>query len=222
MTWPGTVAGLKAAQETLAEEQPPHWEPAVDALVAGCFAAFAKGHTGPGAPGDPVWAGAAVYRGRRAIARATAAGVAGWGYQPGLLALRLGPALETVVRALPERPDVLLVDATGRDHPRRCGLALQLGAVLGMPTVGVTHRPLVAGGAWPADDRGATSPLLLDGDVVGYWVRTRPGRRPVAVHAAWRTGPADAARLVLTVSRHRTPWPIREARRLARRARASP
>ena len=72
-------------------------------------------------------------------------------------------------------PDVLLVDASGRDHPRRCGLALHLGAVLGVPTVGVTHRPLRAEGEWPDDERGATSALVLDGERVGYWVRTKRG-----------------------------------------------
>jgi deoxyribonuclease V len=39
-------------------------------------------------------------------------------------------------------PEVLLVDATGSDHPRRAGLATYLGAILEPPAVGVTHRPL--------------------------------------------------------------------------------
>ena len=34
---------------------------------------------------------------------------------------------------LAEPPDVLLLDGTGRDHPRRCGLAVHLGAVLDLP-----------------------------------------------------------------------------------------
>ncbi|HEY8236284.1 MAG TPA: endonuclease V, partial [Gaiellaceae bacterium] len=76
--------------------------------------------------------------------------MAGNAYEPGLLALREGPVLETAVRALTARPDALLVDATGRDHPRRAGLALQLGAILDLPSVGVTHRPLLADGDWPA------------------------------------------------------------------------
>src|SRR5436305_1869658 len=81
-------------------------------------------------------------------------GPAGAAYEPGLLALRAGRLLEDAVRRLPRSPDVLLVNATGRDHPRRAGLALQLGAVLGVPTVGVTHRPLLAAGEWPADEIG--------------------------------------------------------------------
>jgi deoxyribonuclease V len=115
---------------------------------------------------------------------------------------------------------MLLVDGTGRDHPRRAGLALHLGAVLDLPTVGVTHRPLGAAGKWPPDERGARSPLLLDGEQVGYWLRTRAGTRPLAVHAAWRTDAETAAEVVLSACRLRTPEPLRRARRRARRARS--
>jgi deoxyribonuclease V len=149
-------------------------------------------------------------------------GVVGAGYEAGLLALREGPLLEAAVRALPGLPHVLLVDATGRDHPRRSGLALHLGAVLGIPTVGVTHRPLLATGEWPADEPGAAAPLVLGEEVVGHWVRTVPGKRPLAVHAAWRTDPATALRVVLECMRGvRTPEPIRAARTAARTARAT-
>ena len=114
-----------------------------------------------------------------------------------------------------------MVNATGRDHPRRAGLALQLGAVLGLPTVGVTTRPLVAEGAWPVDQRGARSPLLVGGEVVGCWVRTRAGARPLAVHAAWQTDPDHAVQVVMAATRRaRTPEPLRRARTLARTRRA--
>ena len=110
-----------------------------------------------GIPGDRGWAGAATMCAGELVATASAVGVAGAGYEPGLLALREGPLLAAAVRGLPNAPDVLLVDATGRDHPRRAGLALHLGAVLGLATVGVTHRPLHADGAWPEDDRYAVA-----------------------------------------------------------------
>lgn len=133
--------------------------------------------------------------------------------------------LESAVRALQSAGielDVLLVDATGRDHPRRAGLALHAGAVLDLPTVGVTHRPLLAAGPDPADVAGASSELLLDGELVGHWLRTRRGVRPVAVHAAWRTDPGVAMDVVLrAVARARTPEPLRLARCAAREARAN-
>ncbi|MGH2349074.1 MAG: endonuclease V [bacterium] len=148
-------------------------------------------------------------------------GKAGSSYTPGLLALREGPLLEAAVRSLTEKPDVVIVDATGRDHPRRAGLALHLGALLDLPSVGATHRPLLARGATPPDEEGATTPLLLDEELVGYWVRTRRAVRPLAVHAAWRTSPDVAVAVALALCRgSRAPEPLRLARRAAREARA--
>lgn len=211
-----------AAQQALAAAHPPPpWQVPPEPTVAGCFACLPRASFGTGAAGDPVWAAAAAFRGRRCVGRASASGVAAGPYRPGLLALRQGAPLAAAVRGLPARPDVLLIDATGHDHPRRAGLALQLGAALGLPTVGVTHRPLLASGDWPGEQRGAASPLLLDGELVGYWLRTRTGRRPLAIHAGWRTDPDSAVAVVLPVARHRTPAPLREARRLARLARAA-
>lgn len=213
---------LVRAQEMLGRATPPHWQPAETFTVGGCFVCFERGPSGPGRKGEPGWAGAALVRDGHVLATATVSGQAGAAYEPGLLALREGPLLEGAVGALEERPDVVLVDATGRDHPRGAGLALHLGAVLDLPTVGVTHRPLLATGDWPRDERGATSPLELDGAVVGHWLRTRRGTRPLAVHAAWCTDPATAVHVVTaTLGDTRTPEPLRVARRVARVARAA-
>lgn len=191
-------------------------------LIGACFACFGRNITGPGRAGEPGWAAAAVGRGRRPGSEVAIAGPAGAKYVAGLLAMREGPLLETAVRALPDRPDVLLVNATGRDHPRGFGLAAHLGAVLDIPTIGVTHRVLLAEGPEPADRRGATVELTLGGIVVGHWLRTRPGARPIAVHAGWRTDPETAVTVVMTASRRaRTPEPMRRARRAARSARAA-
>jgi deoxyribonuclease V len=218
--WPDTAAALIDVQRRLADADPPPWRPPEELAVGGCFACTPRGQAGRGGAGDPVWAGAVTFRRRRCVARATAVGTAAGGYEAGLLALRVGAPLAAAVGELAEAPDVLLVDATGGDHPRRAGLAVHLGAMLDLPTVGVTHRPLLATGEWPPDEPGATSPLWLDGQVVGHWLRTRAGRRPVAVHSGWRTDPATAVAVVRAVARHRTPAPLREARRLARLRRA--
>jgi deoxyribonuclease V len=225
--WPRSAQELIDAQRALAAASLEPWEPGLSAAesaslaVGACAVYFPRGQTGRGARGDPAWAAAAVVRAGEVVALATVRSAAGAPYEAGLLALREGPALEATVRALALMPDVLLVDATGRDHPRRAGMALHLGAVLELPTVGVTHRPLVATGAWPDDVRGASSPLVLGGERVGAWVRTRPGVRPLAVHCGWRTRLETAVDVVLAATgRHRTPTPFRVARRAARSARA--
>ena len=94
--------------------------------------------------GDPAWAGAAVVASGHRITSAEAAGFAGAPYEAGLLALREGPLLEAAVRSLPRLPEVLLVNATGRDHPRSAGLASSTASTasanfVAMPTSAVHH-----------------------------------------------------------------------------------
>lgn len=224
------------------------WSPAARAPVTGgCFVAFGRGLAGPGHLGDRAWAAAVTWtphpaetlrkgdrhlQGRPAggrprqaddvIAQAVVEDRVAAAYVPGLLALRQGPILGAAVGALAVAPDVMLVDATGLDHPRGAGLAVHVGAVCDMPTVGVTHRPLLAIGGLPVLRRGAYTPLEVDGRRVGYWVCTRTGVRPVVAHAGWRTTPETAVAVVLGASTEaaRTPVPLHEARRVAREARA--
>lgn len=249
--WPTGDAELRTLQHRLAAaaDRARHEDLAVlpsEPLIGGCFVAFARGEAGPGHPGDRAWTAAVTWRptgrlrdegealrGRShangpRVARDTEEQVVvddtvPASYRPGLLAEREGPVLERAVRALATPPDVLLVDATGVDHPRRAGLAIHLGAVLGIPTVGVTHRTLQAADPQPpAPQRGSSSPVRVGAEVVAHAVRVRDGARPVIAHAAWRTH-ADGARdavLLASTPASRTPVPLGEARRVAREARA--
>ena len=219
----GAEEELKALQVELAAQRPEPWRPGADRpLAAGCIVCFRRGGRGRGRVGEPGWAAAALMRGKRGLqATAVVEGEAGWHYEPGLLALREGPLLEAAIRALPERPEVLIVNASGRDHPRGAGLALHLGAVLELPSLGITDRPLLADGRQPEPERGSTSPLLLGGHEVARRLRTRTNARPVVVHPGWRTD-LDAAVTVTArcTRRARTPEPLRRARKAARDARA--
>ena len=49
--------------------------------------------------------------------------------------------------------------------------------------------------------RPATIVGSASGEVVGYWVRTRAGARPVVVHAAWQTDAQAAVQVVLAATR---------------------
>jgi len=220
--WPDAPDALIRIQQRLAAMSPAPCT--IDGgmhAVAGCWICHAKGRAGEGAAGDPCWAAAALAVEGSLEAVETVSGAAPACYQPGLLALREGPLLEAAVRRLPELPDVLLVNATGLDHPRRAGLALHLGAKLSLPTGGVTRRPLLAEGPWPADERGAATLLRIGGEVAGCWLRTRRGALPLVVHPAWCTSLETAVAVVMaTTGRWRTPEPLRQARRAAREARA--
>lgn len=223
-TWPTTAEELEAAQADLArrasDAEPWCPDPERPLAVGGVF--FASPSGSEGLTGGSAWAAAVVVRECRAVAEASVAGEAAASYRSGYLALREGPLLERAVRGLATVPDVLLVNASGRDHPRRAGLAVHLGAFLYLPTVGVTDRPLLAEpAAEPGEERGDAAPLVLGDEPVGLLLRTRQCARPVCVHAGWRTDPATARDVVLGVTgRARTPEPLRLARFLARVARA--
>jgi deoxyinosine 3'endonuclease (endonuclease V) len=63
-------------------------------------------------------------------------------YVPGFLAFREAPAIAHALAALAAEapaavPDVLLLDGNGLLHPRRAGVACQVGVQCGVPTVGV-------------------------------------------------------------------------------------
>jgi deoxyribonuclease V len=220
--WPSTQDELISFQHHLGALVPETWEfPETLHAVAGCFICYPKRHEGPGAAGDLCWAAAATVLDGCRAALSKARGYAPAPYQPGLLALREGPLLEEAVRGLPELPELLLVNATGRDHPRRAGLALHLGYQLSLPTVGVTRNPLVAKGEWPPEAPGACAPLRIEEEIVGYWVRVKPGKQPLAVHSGWCTSPETAVKAVMaSLGRWRAPEPLRLARQAAREARS--
>jgi deoxyribonuclease V len=145
------------------------WLPvAAQPLLGGCFVAYGRGATGSGKRGDRAWAAAVVWRvdvdrGSRKtdrhlkgaatpgqprqaddiVAQSYVSECVPSPYVPGFLARREGPILAAALAALEVRPELLLVSATGLDHPRGAGLAVHLGAVVDLPTVGVTRRPLI-------------------------------------------------------------------------------
>ena len=150
----------------------------------------------------------------------TAALPAAFPYVPGLLVFREGPALTAALRALDLEPDVLLFDGHGIAHPRGLGVAAHLGLLLDRPAVGVAKSVLVGSYSEPAPTRGATSPLIHNGAVVGAAVRTRPGVRPVFVSPGHRIDLSSAIRLVLACcTRYRLPEPLRAAHHRANAAR---
>lgn len=229
--WPDGVGELAALQQRLAAARPSPWEAKGSPVVGASAVCFSRGADPPAGPlADPLadpheaaqrgWAAASRKRPGSQASVVVIEGAGEAGYRPGLLALREGRLRHDALEALSALPDVVIVDATGRDHPRQAGLALHLGAVVGVPTVGATDRPLVATAAQPEGHRGATAPLWLAGEVVGYACRTRAGTRPVCVSAGWRTTPDVAATVVIgAATRARTPQPLREARREVRAAR---
>lgn len=61
-------------------------------------------------------------------------------YIPGLFAFREAPPILRAIRGLKPKSYVCMVDAHGRAHPRKFGLACFVGLVLDQPTIGVAKN----------------------------------------------------------------------------------
>ncbi len=137
-------------------------------------------------------------------------------YLPGFLSFREAPAIIEAVRALQQPPDLLILDGQGRAHPRGCGLASHVGVLLDLPTIGAAKARLYGTYREPANERGAWSPVVADGHVIGAAVRTRPNTRPLIVSVGHRITLEQAIAWTLRLSRYRLPEPTRWAHRYAK------
>ncbi|GAA4591291.1 endonuclease V [Planotetraspora phitsanulokensis] len=140
-------------------------------------------------------------------------------YVPGLLAFRELPSVIQALDRLSVTPDLVVCDGYGIAHPRRFGLACHLGALTGLPAIGVAKTAFVGTYDDPAHGRGAWSELRLEGDVVGRVLRTQDGVKPVFVSVGHAVDLDTACHNVLALTpRHRLPETTRAADRLSREA----
>lgn len=148
----------------------------------------------------------------REVARAGRSEPAPLPYLTGLLGFREVPAAAAAFAALPLRPDLLLVDGQGLEHPRRCGVATHLGVTLDVPAIGVAKSRLC--GTWPElpEPPGSAVPITDRGEVVGMLLRSRPRAKPIHVSVGHRMSLETALGWVrATLRGRRLPEPTRLA-----------
>jgi deoxyribonuclease V len=222
--WPTTHRELERLQRKLARrvDECDPWPGVIEGhpSIAGVFVSLPT-HRMKGQPRDIAWAAAVMMHEHGVVETATATRKLVRPYQSGYLSLTIGPILGDVVAALAVRPDVILVNAAGRDHIRGAGLAIQLGAAIDVPTVGVTEHPEIGDAPEPDTHRGDWTPVRVENRLLGFRVRTVSKANAVMAHAAWLTTPETARDMVLqTTGRQRMPEPLQRARELSRRLRS--
>lgn len=207
--WPTTIAEAQAIQEQLRTQVIERDEIGTLRTVAGIDAGYQ----------DDVALAAVVvlsFPGLRPLASAVARRPVAFPYVPGYLSFRETPAVLDALAHLAEPPDVLICDGQGRAHPRRFGIACHIGVLTGIPTIGCAKSLLIGRHAPLGDTRGATVPLLDQGEQIGVVLRTRSGTRPVYVSVGHRVSLERAVELVLAcTTRYRLPETTRAADGLA-------
>ena len=195
------------------------WAPDLKAIetVAGLDVCYSKAT-------DMCYAAVVVMRLRdlEVMEESVAAMASPFPYVPGLLSFREAPPLIAALRRLRAQPDVLLIDAQGRAHPRGMGLACHIGVLYDCPSVGCAKTRLCGTHRDVAQRRGAWAVLRdeKNGAAIGSVLRARPGVKPVYVSVGHRVTDAFARQLVLEMTPHyRLPEPIRYAHRLSNETR---
>jgi deoxyribonuclease V len=156
-----------------------------------------------------------------ACAPATATILPRFPYVSGYLGFREVPALLAAFAEMERLPDLIFVDGQGRAHPRRCGVATQLGVILDLPTIGVA-KSLLCGEMEGvlADTPGATAPIVHKGEAIALALRTRARCNPLFVSSGHRVSLETAVAWVLRLcAGRRQPLPIRLAHDAANAAR---
>jgi deoxyribonuclease V len=141
-------------------------------------------------------------------------------YIPGFLSFREAPVLLAAMAKLETSFDLLWVDGFGRLHPRRAGIATHLGVTLEKASLGVAKTPFVGRVGTLEDGAGSVAEVVLDGETLGYALRTRLKSKPIFVSS----GHGCSLEAVLGFVRShldglRLPYPSRAAHLAANAAR---
>ena len=144
--------------------------------IAGCDISFNKFE-------ETVYAGIVVLRldTLETIEEVGVVSTAPFPYIPGLLSFREIPSLLQAWEKLRIEPDVVMFDGHGIAHPRRMGIASHAGLFLNRPTFGCGKSVLIGRYDEPAPERGAWSPMMHYGEIIGAALRTKDKVNPVYV-----------------------------------------
>ncbi len=132
-------------------------------------------------------------------------------YIPTFLSFREGPAIMSAFEKLKNRPDILMVDGAGINHPRRAGIATHIGVALDVPTIGITKKLLCGSGEEPVEVDEA-SPLLYEARKVGWLLKSIKRGRAIIVAPGHRVSLESSLSIVRSCLRgHKLPEPARLA-----------
>jgi len=132
------------------------------------------------------------------------------------LSFREFPVIKRLIERAEERfsAGVVLIDGSGILHPRGVGLAAHTGALLNIPTIGVTKNLLC--GRLKYKDRGIE--VLVDKMSerrMGYALVSGSAKKPIYISPGYGIGVDEALAVVKKLCTHKIPEPVRRAHIIA-------
>lgn len=132
-------------------------------------------------------------------------------YIPTFLSFREGPSIVSAFEKLKTKPDILMVDGAGINHPRRAGIATHIGVALDVPTIGITKKILCGSGKEPSCV-GEATPLICKRHDIGWLFKSEKRSRPIIVAPGHRVSLESSLSIVKSCMRgYKLPEPVRLA-----------
>ena len=183
-------------------------------LVAGADQAFFREATNGNTEGREIMISAVVvleYPSMKFLYHSSAMMPVDFPYIPGLLSFREAPAIIEAFHKLDKKPDLLLIDGCGINHPRFAGLATHVGVLLDIPTIGVAKNILCGSGAIPSKP-GEANLIRYHGREVGYYLKSKKGCRPLVVAPEHKVSLYTSLTIVKScIRKYKLPEPTRLA-----------
>jgi deoxyribonuclease V len=118
-------------------------------------------------------------------------------YIPGLLSFREAPAIINAFYTLKTKPDLLVIDGGGINHPRFAGLATYVGVSLDVATIGVAKSLLCGMGEVP-EEEGESRIITYHDRAVGYYLKSKTGSKPIIVAPGHKISLKTSLKLIKT------------------------
>ena len=128
-------------------------------------------------------------------------------YIPGFFFLREGPIIIELLKRL-EYTGPVLIDGNGMLHPRRCGLASQVGIQMNRQTIGIAKTLLLGKKGIRTDD---TATITESGEQIGAALWLEGKKKPIFVSIGHRLSLKTAIKIVKESSLFGYPEPLRQA-----------
>ncbi len=137
-------------------------------------------------------------------------------YIPGFFTFREGVGFISCWDKIPlsvrKKVSLIMVDGHGIYHPHRAGLAVYIGIVTQIPTIGCAKQGFLGNYTMPGLKRGDRAPIIFDDEIVGIVLRTRDYVKPMWISPGHLISIDSLSRVVLDLTEnYRIPLPIREA-----------
>ena len=133
-------------------------------------------------------------------------------YIPTFLSFREGRAIVSAYAELPEKPELLMGDGCGINHPRSAGLATHIGVALDLPTIGVAKSILCGTPEEEVVGVGEFRPLRYDESDIGWVFKSKKNCNPIIVAPGHRVSMKSSIEIVRhCLLGYKLPEPTRQA-----------